>query len=82
MQREISMELAKRINMPYLFIKAKNSSYFEAKANFDEVLEIMEKNDKFKMLEVAGKHHLHLTHPEKIASEISEFLGNQKRSKL
>lgn len=73
--QEISIELAKRMRMPYLFLKASNSPYYENKKYFDEMLELMQKyNKNFDWKLIEGTHHLHLTHPESISGIISEFI--------
>ena len=75
---EVSLELAKRINMPYLFIKATNSPYYEKKAYHEEVVEILRQNPKFEYHMVEATHHLHLTEPEKVSGIISDFITKHK----
>lgn len=73
--QEVSIELAKRMRMPYLFLKASNSPYYENKKYYDEMVEVMKKhNDKFECHMIEGTHHLHLTHPESVSGIISDFL--------
>lgn len=78
--QEVCVELARRIKMPYMFIKAKNSSYYEQKEYHDQVVEVLNQNPRFEYHMVDAKHHLHLTEPEKVAPIVSEFLT--KHSKL
>lgn len=77
--QEVSVELAKRINMPYLFIKAKNSPYYEKKAYHEEVVKVLRENPKFEYHMVESTHHVHLTEPEKVSGIISEFIKKHKK---
>lgn len=74
LQQNVSVELASRLNMPYLVIKARQSPYYDGQENFDQVIEVMKKNPKFAMEFVDGTHHVHLNDPEKVAPAISRFL--------
>lgn len=76
--QEVSVELARRINMPYLFIKAKNSPYYEKKSYHEEVANVLKENPKFEYHTVDSTHHLHLTEPEKVAGIISDFILKHK----
>jgi pimeloyl-ACP methyl ester carboxylesterase len=76
--QEVSKELAKRINFPYLFIKAKNSPYYERKEYHMEVVEILKQNPHFLYEVVDATHHVHLTDPEKVSGLISDFLLKHK----
>lgn len=76
----VSVELAKRLTMPHMFIKAKNSPYYERKEFFDEVIAVLNQNKDFTCHYVDATHHLHLTEPEKIAPLISDFI--EKYSKV
>ena len=80
---DISMELAKRIKIPYLYIKASNSRFFKDVSDIDAVGDIMKKNPKFEMFVATGEHHVHLTHPENCAPGIIQFLEKHfSKSKL
>lgn len=77
----VSVELAKRLTIPHMFIKAKNSPYYERKEYFDEVVSVLKENNKdFELHYIDATHHLHLTEPEKIAPLVSEFI--EKYSKV
>lgn len=66
---------AELIICPYLVIKATESSYFEDKKYFYDILEIMKKNNKHVYYErITGGHHVHVTHPEDVANVINPFL--------
>lgn len=83
MEIEISKELAKRIKIPYLYIKASNSRFFKKVSDYDAVGDIMKTNPNFEMFVATGEHHVHLTHPENCAPGINEFLKKYyNRSKL
>jgi len=72
--QELCVEMAKRISCPYMFIKARQSSYFEEKRYYDEVLEIMKQNPNFEYVESEGTHHLHMNNPETIIGPINNFI--------
>ncbi|XP_062553002.1 probable serine hydrolase [Armigeres subalbatus] len=73
--QDINLELAKRLTMPYLFLKAKHSTYYEDKKYFDEFIEVVQKNNPlFELHFVDSTHHMHLTEPKKVAPIVSKFL--------
>lgn len=73
--QDVNLELAKRMTMPYLFMKASQSSYYEDKKYFDEFVELVKTiNPLFQLEFVDSTHHMHLTEPEKVAPIISKFL--------
>lgn len=82
LSQSMSVAIAKRQNMPYLFIKATNSPYYEDVKYFDEIAETMKKsNPKFDLHRVEGTHHLHLTHPEDVSGIICDFINKYKPAK-
>lgn len=61
--------------MPYLFIKASKSPFFEDKVHYNEAKEYMQKvNPQFEYHEVQGTHHVHLNEPQVVSGFISSFL--------
>ncbi|XP_058453531.1 probable serine hydrolase [Malaya genurostris] len=73
--QDINLELAKRMTMPYMFIKALRSPYYEDKKYFDEYVTLVQQiNPTFELEFVDSTHHLHLTEPQKIAPMITKFL--------
>lgn len=75
MHQKEFVEYAKRINFPYMFIKANNAPYFEGKKIFYEIINVMKEHNKnFKLAFVDGSHHVHLNNPERVAELISPFL--------
>lgn len=79
--QEMVILLAKRITIPYIFLKAADSPYYERKIYHDEVVEIMRQNPNFEYHIIDAKHHLHLTDPEKMAGVVSEFIEKHRRLK-
>ena len=75
MSQEISVELSKKLKMPYLFLQADLSPLREKKSYHDEVLDIMGKNPHFEHHVIEATHHLHLTHPELVAPLIIKFFS-------
>jgi pimeloyl-ACP methyl ester carboxylesterase len=82
--QDMNIALAKRINIPYMFLKGKQSPYYERKIYHDEVVDIMKQNPNFEYHLIDAKHHLHLTDPEKIADICSAFINKHRmlKSKL
>lgn len=79
--QEVQIELAKKLKIPHLYIKAKDSFFVPGNhSKYDnEVIEILRNNPKFEYQEIESKsHHLHLSEVEKIASIISKFIENNK----
>lgn len=78
----VSMELLlvyfERLVTPMIFIKAENSQYFGPKQNTDDILEVLKKKPKFESYIVHGRHHLHLTNPERISGLISDFINKYR----
>jgi len=72
--QELCVEMANRITCPYLFIKAAQSSYFEDKKYYDEVLDVLVKKSNFEYLEVNGSHHVHINDPEAIIAPVNNFI--------
>ncbi|XP_053691338.1 probable serine hydrolase [Sabethes cyaneus] len=73
--QDVNLELAKRMTMPYMFIKALHSPYYEEKKYFEQYINVVkEVNPKFELEFVDSTHHLHLTEPEKVAPLVTKFL--------
>lgn len=67
--------VARGIVCPFLLIKAKNTSMFEPKELFREFYDIYrDASEDFRYVEVEGKHHVHLSHPELVAPIIINFI--------
>lgn len=75
----VSIELAKNLKLPHLFIKAANSPYYERKEYFNEVIDVLKENKDFEFHMIDSTHHLHLTEPEKVAPVISKFIEKHRR---
>uniref|UniRef100_A0A182PJ13 AB hydrolase-1 domain-containing protein n=1 Tax=Anopheles epiroticus TaxID=199890 RepID=A0A182PJ13_9DIPT len=74
--QEVNKRLAQNLTMPFLFVKATESPYWERKQYYDEVIEILERNNsRFELRSVEGTHHVHLTHPERVAPIVTDFLN-------
>lgn len=79
--QEVSIEFAKRMEMPYLFIKASKSPYYEKKEYFDEMINVMKNSNKnFEWHFIEGTHHLHLTSPETISEILCNFIKKARPS--
>lgn len=74
--QDVNKRLAQNLTMPFLFIKATESPYWEKKRYYDEVIEILERNNpRFELRYVEGTHHVHLSHPERVAPVVTDFLN-------
>lgn len=68
-------EAAKLITCPYLVVKAKGSSYFEDKNNFEDIIQIMKgHNEHVHSIMLPGMHHFHMTSPKAVALVVNPFL--------
>ena len=71
-------EIAFGIVCPFLLIRATNSITSvssETKELHEEFIDIYRNANKdFQLIEIDGKHHVHLTHPEMVAPYICDFL--------
>jgi len=77
--QDVSLELAKRLDMPHLFLKAIHSPFYERRKYFDEAIEILKQNNNFESHFVDSTHHMQLTEPEKVAPIISTFIEKHRR---
>lgn len=75
---DVNLELAKRIVCPHLFIKATNSPLYEKEHFYEDVLNRLKAKPTFKFVSVEGMHHVHLTDPTKISSEVSAFINKHR----
>lgn len=74
----ISMEMIKYIQTPYLFVRGDDNTFSESTKNIFEAVDAFRRyTPDFQMLKVNGTHHLHLNTPEPIADGVSEFLLNK-----
>ncbi|XP_055596065.1 probable serine hydrolase [Uranotaenia lowii] len=77
---EVILDMAKRIKMPFLFLKATQSPYFEDKKYYQEVEDLLRAgNPYFEKHMIAGQHHVHLTDPERVVPILSSFLSKYWR---
>nr|XP_029724787.1 probable serine hydrolase [Aedes albopictus] len=73
---EVILDMAKQIKMPFLFIKAKQSPYFEEKKYYEQVIgQLKTVNPYFEQHLVEGRHHVHLSNPERVAPIVTAFLS-------
>jgi len=77
----VSVELAKRLKMPHLFLKAQQSPFRERREYFDEMIGILRENKDFQYHTIDSTHHMHLTEPEKVAPIIAEFIERHQKAK-
>ncbi|CAH1115620.1 unnamed protein product [Psylliodes chrysocephalus] len=73
--QEEMVKLAENMKMPIFVMKASESSYYEKKEKYYQVLDVLKKASidcDFHYVE--GRHHLHLNNPEKISSLLNDFI--------
>lgn len=69
------LEMVKKIQIPYLFVKANDKNFSENPKHIKEAIsQFQQTNSNFKMINVPGTHHAHLNSPELMAHEIGSFL--------
>lgn len=67
--------LVKNINCPFLIIRAKNGLKNFSENTLKEYLKFYSQYSiDFRFVEVDGTHHVHLTHPERVAPHIRDFI--------
>lgn len=72
--KEDQLHLARLVAAHVLIVKCSEGPYFEDPDAYLEHVEALKTNAKsVRYVEVEGKHHTHLTHPERIAPIITEF---------
>lgn len=71
-----SLEMARNLQCHYLVVKFNDSKLIdlalERSPNF--INNLTESTKSFKIVNVDGKHHTHLTHPERVAPVVTEFI--------
>lgn len=79
---ETTLEMAKRIIAPHLFIKASQAPFYENKKYHNDVLAYLKANKPlFEYCEVEGKHHVHLNEPDKIRAIVNPFIMKHRPRK-
>lgn len=74
--KEDMLEMAKEVTAAVLVIKFAQGPNFESPENFMEHVETLKTKAKsVRYIEVEGAHHVHLTHPERVAPIISDFFN-------
>ena len=74
--KEDQLILARKVTADVLIIKFKEGPYFESPEDYAEHVEALKFKSKcVRYVEVEGQHHTHLTHPERIAPIIIDFLN-------
>ena len=75
--------LVRNITCPFLIIRAKNGLKNFSEELLREYLDIYRSNSQdFRYVEIEGTHHVHLTHPERVALHIRQFIMPLLSSKL
>lgn len=73
---EVAMELAKKIQFPYIAIEASKSQFFDTKEKNLEFINFLKSNNpNFEHHVVDGTHHVHLNHPEKIIDIVNKTIN-------
>lgn len=74
--KEHQLVLAHKVTADVLIIKCSEGPYFETPEDYLEHIEALKtKSKNVRYVHVEGKHHVHLTEPERIAPIISEFFA-------
>lgn len=79
LDNDLTLEMARAIRVPYLFVKASQAPYFESKQRFEETVAVMQStNPLFRLVRVDGKHHILLTDPTAISEEIGAWVRQHR----
>lgn len=74
--KEDQVLLARKVTADVLIIKFSEGPYYESPEDYQEHVEALRTQSKcVRYVEMEGKHHTHLTHPERIAPVINDFLN-------
>lgn len=74
--KEDQLILARKVTAGVLIIKFTEGPYFENPDDYIEHVEALKTKSKcVRYVHVEGKHHTHLTHPERVAPIINEFFN-------
>ncbi|KFB39972.1 hypothetical protein ZHAS_00007357 [Anopheles sinensis] len=72
---DLNLEIARRIKAPFLYVKTTETPLFEDPQYHQETLDMLAAHNKdFVQASVEGKHHVHLSDPNRVAPLVSEFL--------
>nr|XP_040231231.2 probable serine hydrolase [Anopheles coluzzii] len=72
---DVNLEMARRIKVPFLYLKTTETPLFEDARYHQETIDaLVAHNGQFEQALVEGKHHVHLSHPERVAPRVAEFL--------
>uniref|UniRef100_A0A182XUH7 AB hydrolase-1 domain-containing protein n=1 Tax=Anopheles quadriannulatus TaxID=34691 RepID=A0A182XUH7_ANOQN len=72
---DVNLEMARRIKVPFLYLKTTETPLFEDARYHQETIDaLVAHNRQFEQALVEGKHHVHLSHPERVAPRVTEFL--------
>uniref|UniRef100_A0A1B6LEM3 AB hydrolase-1 domain-containing protein n=1 Tax=Graphocephala atropunctata TaxID=36148 RepID=A0A1B6LEM3_9HEMI len=71
-----SLEMARNLKCHYLVLRATKAKFFDysLKNSPNFINTVNEAAKSFKLVNVEGPHHVHLTHPERVAPIITEFI--------
>lgn len=79
--KEDQLILARKTTADVLVIKFIDGPYFEDPEDYQEHMEALRTSSKcVRYVEIEGKHHTHLTHPETVAPIINDFLNYRSDS--
>lgn len=68
-------QMGQIIDCPWLLIKASETKYPLSESFWEDLrIDIQQHNAKFQMVEVQGRHHVHMTNPEIVAKVVAPFL--------
>jgi pimeloyl-ACP methyl ester carboxylesterase len=84
MPQEQQVEVAARLTMPFLFIKASHSHWTSSSTvvNDEEVLRVLNGHPNFQHCVIeSNSHHVHLVEPEKVAPVVNDFIKRHRRLK-
>lgn len=73
-------EIYRNIKSPIIYLKAVNQ--FGPPRKTKEALEVLKTLSNFQHFEIEGRHHVHMTNPERISVFISDFINKYREEEL
>ncbi|XP_053675859.1 probable serine hydrolase [Anopheles nili] len=72
---DLNLEMARRIRVPFLYLKTTETPLFEDPQYHQDTIDMLTThNEQFVHANVEGKHHVHLSDPERVAPLVQSFL--------
>jgi hypothetical protein len=73
---DLTLQMAKQVNFPFLFLAASAETPLYAKTSFyNEFIEIIKEKPTVEFVKIhSDNHYFHINEPEKISTVVSDFI--------